>query len=138
AFESASTNLDTADTSSTTSIYVRDLQTNSTTLVSRATGTGASAGSAAINPAISADGRVVVFESGATNLDPGDTDTTTDVYVRDLQTNETTLASRAVGAAGAKGNGASSAPSISADGLSVAFHSAATNLAPDDTDTTTD
>ena len=54
--------------------------------------------------------------------------------MRDLQTNTTTLESRADGAAGAKGNGASLNPELSADGRFVAFASTASNLHPEDPD----
>jgi Tol biopolymer transport system component len=90
------------------------------------------------SPAISADGRYVAFESSATNLDPKDEDLLWDVYTVDLQTRETDLASEASRKKswygwdtyfeGDKGNGSSRAPAISADGRSVAFESAATNL----------
>jgi hypothetical protein len=60
------------------------------------------------------------------------------VFVRDLQSNITTLASRAAGAAGAKGNSHSFEPAISAGGHFVVFWSFASNLHPDDADTTLD
>jgi hypothetical protein len=44
---------------------------------------------------ISADGRVVSFDTGASNLVPDDSDGLDDAYVRDLQTGTTTLVSRA-------------------------------------------
>lgn len=140
AWTTYSNNLDPADTDgSVTDVYVRDLQTDTTTLVDRATGSGgAKANTGSRNPEVSSDGRYVAFDSLATNLSVDDTDTTQDIYVRDLQANTTTLVSRAAGATGAKGNGASSAPSISADGRYVSFSSQATNLSPDDTNTTTD
>src|SRR3990172_2224779 len=40
-------------------------------------------------PSISADGRYVAFSSDATNLVPGDTNTATDVFVRDRQSGTT-------------------------------------------------
>lgn len=140
AWTTYSNNLDPADTDGdVTDVYVRDLVTNTTTLVDRATGTpGAKANTGSRNPEPSADGRYVAFDSLATNLSPDDPDTTQDIYVRDLQANTTTLVSRATGASGAKGNGASTQPSISDDGRYVAFNSAATNLSPDDADSTND
>ena len=109
---------------------MRDLQASTTTLVSRATGAdGAKGNAAAPDVAISADGRFVAFSSEASNLHPDDGDDDPDVFVRDLQTNTTTLVSRATGAAGAKGDGDSFDPAISADGRFVAFESTPTNLA---------
>jgi Ca2+-binding RTX toxin-like protein len=58
--------------------------------------------------------------------------------VRDLQAHTTTLVSRAAGRAGAKGNDSSFEAAVSADGRFVAFTSFASNLHPDDGDTTQD
>jgi Tol biopolymer transport system component len=82
-------------------------------------------------PAISLDGRYVTFDSGLTNLVPGDTNGAYDVFVRDRQTGTTYLVSR--DSAGVEGNGYSDSPSISADGRYVAFQSSATNLVSGDT-----
>jgi Tol biopolymer transport system component len=139
AFESASTNLHPADIDGLADVFVRDLLTGAVTLASRASGAGgAKGGNGSNDPSISADGRHVVFSSFAANLHPDDTDANQDVYVRDLQAAATTLASRASGAAGAKGNDDSFGPRISADGQHVAFASGATNLHPDDGDGGTD
>ena len=135
AFRSEATNIVPEDTDTVRDIYVRDRQTGQVSLVSRASGpTGAKGARDSYNPRISANGRYVVFRSNATNLVPEDTDTLEDVYVRDLQTNQTTLVSRASTAAGAKGNAGSFNASISADGQRIAFRSEATNLSAEDTD----
>jgi uncharacterized repeat protein (TIGR01451 family) len=78
----------------------------------------------------------VAFFSFTSNLDPGDTDSFFDIYVKDLATGNITLAS--TDDAGIKGNNGSANPSLSADGTRVAFYSAATNLDPGDTDSTLD
>jgi Tol biopolymer transport system component len=128
------TNLDPADTNGVIDVYLRDLATNTTTLVSRATGSAAAVGDDFFDhPAISADGRFVAFVTPA-SLDAADAGQVMDVYVRDLMSNTTRLVSRAIGGEGASGNGASWNPTISADGLFVAFGSIASNLHPDDTD----
>src|SRR5262249_19496013 len=85
---------------------------------------------------ISADGRFVAFASFANNLVPGDTNGVSDVFVRDRLTATTTRVS--VDSGGAQGSGDSYGPSISADGLSVAFISDASNLIGWDTNGTTD
>ena len=109
----------TPDDDRTGGIYVRDLTTNTTTLVSRATGaSGAAANGYEGSATISADGNRVAFLSSATNLDPADTDPALSIYVRDLTTNTTYLASRANGAAGASGNKDAWQPSLSSDGRS--------------------
>jgi hypothetical protein len=52
-------------------VVVRDLVTHQNRLASRAPGAGAPANDSAGAPSLSADGAVVAFESGATNLLPG-------------------------------------------------------------------
>ncbi len=138
-FRSNANNLVPEDTDQLEDIYVRDLQTNETTLVSRAsTALGPKGNGGSFNPSISADGRRVAFRSEATNLNPEDTDPVPDIYVRDLQTSETILVSRASGATGAKGTGISEFPIISGDGTRVAFRSESPNLHPDDPDVVED
>jgi Tol biopolymer transport system component len=135
AFESFASNLHPDDPDTTDDVFVRDLQANTTTLVSRAAGAaGAKGNDSSLRPAVSADGRFVAFASRASNLHPDDGDDTRDVFVRDLEANTVTLVSRAAGATGAKGNGVSFAPAVSADGRFVAFDSRASNLHPDDGD----
>jgi len=80
---------------------------------------------------VSADGRYAVFESEATNLVPGDTNVSFDVFVRDRLLGTTERVS--VDSAGSQGNSPSFRPSISADARFVAFESYATNLVPGDT-----
>ena len=87
-------------------------------------------------PSVSADGRYVAFSSWADNLVPNDANGESDVFVRDLQTGTTRLAS--VASDGTQANGASFTPSISADGDVVAFRSDATNLVANDTEGQTD
>lgn len=80
------------------------------------------------HPAISADGRYVVFDSDATTLVPGDSNDTTDVFVRDRLTGTTARVS--VTPAGQQVAGTSNRPSISGDGQRITFWSAAP-LLPD-------
>ena len=144
AFASNATDLGTTPPSGTTQIWLRNAQKGTTTLISRATKTtdsplGDPGLGSSTHPSISADGRYVVFASKSTNLSPDDLDNTSDVYVRDTAANTTTLVSRASNASGgAAGNGDSTEPVISPDGRYVAFTSAATNLAGNDTNGQTD
>jgi Tol biopolymer transport system component len=133
AFVSAASNLDPAAPGFEVRAYVRDLQTNTTRLVSRATGAEGAAAGAVLWASISAHGRYVAYESDTPNLTTDDPDGQVDIFVRDLQANTTTLISRASGAAGEKSNGSSfgAVPAISGDGRYVAFTSNATNLTPD-------
>ncbi len=101
----------------------------STTRVS-VNSTGAQGNGHSAYPSISADGRFVAFASGASNLVPGDTGYW-DVFVHDRQTGTTTRVS--VSSTGTQSNDNSGDPSISADGLYVAFTSSAQNLIPGDT-----
>ncbi|MEG4072144.1 calcium-binding protein [Microcoleus sp. Pol14C2] len=135
AFLSNSTNLVPGDTNDNDDIFVRDLSTNTTTRVS-VDSAGNQANRYSFPPSISADGRFVAFSSDASNIVPGDTNNTGDIFVRDLLTNTTTRVS--VDSAGNPGNSNSFSPSISADGRFVAFLSDATNLVPGDTNNQTD
>ena len=133
AFESRASNLSDAAQPGVTSIYLRDTQTGTTTLVSRATGAdGAGADGDSANPAISPAGRFIAFESSADDLSPDDDNAVRNVFVRDTLANTTTLVSRA--ADGAAANGDSGHPSVSANGTAIAFESVADNLSADDND----
>ena len=135
-FYSTSTNLVTPPTSGTRDVYVRDMATGMTTLVS-SSGAGGQGDDASDNPYISPDGRFVAFASLATNLVPGDTNGAKDVFVRDLFA--ATTARVSVDSFGMQSiGGTSEQPSISADGRFVAFISAATNLVAGDTNGTAD
>jgi len=112
----------------TIDIFVRDLQAETTTLVSVGVN-GQPAGG--FWPVISADGRHVAFQSARANLVPNDANGTVDVFVRDLDAGVTYLAS--INAAGTgSGNGASRSPALSADGRFVAFQSDASDLVAGD------
>lgn len=132
AFESVADNLSAEDDDAVQNVFVRDVVAGTTTLVSRATGAaGAGADVGGFAPDISADGRLVVFHSGATNLSAEDGDPFEDVFLRDLDAQTTTLVSRAAGG-GAGGDGYGIRAAISDDGRHVAFISGADNLSPDD------
>ena len=97
--------------------------------------TGAGPDGASRSPSISADGRLVVFASDATNLVAGDNNGVADIFLRDTCIGApagcspaTTLVS--IASDGSSANAASGSPSISADGRFVAFSSGATNLLP--------
>jgi Tol biopolymer transport system component len=129
AFGSWATNLVPNDTNGWQDGFVHDRWTRTTRRVSVATG-GAQADGFNGTPRLSADGRYVAFESFASNLVPGDTNDTSDVFVRDRRTGTTERVS--VGRDGAQGDLGSSTPAISPGGRYVAFTSTATNLVPGD------
>jgi Tol biopolymer transport system component len=100
--------------------------------VSVASGGTQARGGDSTQASISDNGRYVAFVSQATNLVPGDTNHTYDIFVFDRKTRRTTRVS--VASTGAQADGYSVWPSISADGRYVAFSSSAKNLAPDNDD----
>ncbi|MEG4069888.1 calcium-binding protein [Microcoleus sp. Pol11C2] len=130
AFSSLASNIVLGDTNNSFDIFVRDTLTNTTTRVS-VDSAGNQADRNSGSPSISADGRFVAFNSDASNIVPGDTNNTYDIFVRDRLTNTTTRVS--VDSAGNQGNSNSTTPSISADGRFVAFSSVASNIVPGDT-----
>jgi Tol biopolymer transport system component/plastocyanin len=176
AFTTAAANLGAGDLEGRTQVFVRDLRTHTTTLVSRASGArGAIADEYSADPAISRDGRWVAFSSAGSNLAGRPQRDATRIYLRDLRTARTTvvsgargfaikpsisadgrviaytsivrnrsrvlyraarghgperLASRSSGAAGAAATGSSTDAALSADGRRLAFTSSATNLSP--------
>jgi Tol biopolymer transport system component len=107
-------------------IFVRDRQTGTTALLSVAPD-GAPVDGESSSPAISGDGRSVAFESYASNLVPGDTNDTWDVFMWDRQTGKTEVIS--VSSSGAPANDWSGFPAISGAGRFVAF-AAASSLLP--------
>lgn len=126
-FTSTATNLAPNSTNGVQQVYLRDVQSGTTNLVS-ADSTGIPADAGALSPSMSADGKVVAFVSSAGNLPPITAAGITGIYLRDLQLGQTERAD--VTAAGLPANASSSEPSISADGRFVAFASNATNLVP--------
>jgi len=140
AFSSNASNLVPGDTNHAPDVFVRDRAKGTTQRIS-VSSRARQGNRESEQSAISADGRYVAFESGSSNLVPGDTNATTDVFVRDRKSGRTTRVS--VNSRGRQGTGdrthnGSNGPSISADGRYVAFHSGASNLVPSDTNRTMD
>jgi hypothetical protein len=148
AFGSAATNLVAGDTNGTADLFVVDRDPDGdgvfdegTSLpvqrVSVAGGGGDNPDGASGAPALSHDGRYVVFVSESTNLVAGDTNGVADVFRYDRSTGRTERVSVANGA-GAQANGSSAAPAIDADAGTVAFVSHASNLVGNDTNGVSD
>ena len=132
AFDSDATNLVPGDTNGTWDVFVKDLQTG--TIVRASTDAfGNQSNDFSGANSISSDGRFAAFMSIASNLVAGDTNSTWDIFVKDLSTGAITRAS--TDGFGNQSNqfGTSEFPSLSADGRYVAFASAANNLVPGDT-----
>ena len=132
AFLSTATNLDPGDTDPAQDCYVKNLGTGDIVLAS-STKTGVKGNGNVTRCTVSKDGRKAAFVTASTNLDPADSDTLPDVYVKDLGTGDVSLASMTVD--GLKGtSGAIQEISMSGKGQWVAFDSTAKDLDPGDTD----
>ena len=116
AFASRATSLVAVDANAFQDVFVHDRETGETALISLGHDGAPSDGDSGW-PDISADGRYVVFESSAINLDPGDTDTQNDVFLHDRQSPRTMVISTMLGDTSIGGV----TPSISADGRFTAF-----------------
>ena len=124
-FDSDSETLLPDDTSYHTDVFAHDRQTGITKRVS-VSSSGEQGRDRSENPAISANGRFVVFTSLAENLVSDDFDFKEDVFVHDLQTGTTERV-------GFDTTGDGLTAVISADGRYVAYESNSINLVPDDT-----
>jgi Tol biopolymer transport system component len=134
-FESTSGDLVSGDTNNASDVFLRDLVSGTTTLISVSTNSR-SGNAASRTPVMSADGRYVAFVSSATDLAAEDINGMPDVYVRDTLSGTTTLVS-----VGAKSSApppappsqygiGSESPRITPDGSYVAFYSSAIDLVP--------
>jgi Tol biopolymer transport system component len=150
AFASDASNLVPNDTNDRRDVFLHDLVANRTLRVSL-TASGAQAngqsvgpgvrGGLVFGPAINFDGTRIAFDSVATNLVAGDTNTCEpffpdpgqcpDVFVRDLRARTTIRVS--VASDGSQGNDATTDPAMDGSGRTVAFFSAASNLVAADT-----
>jgi Tol biopolymer transport system component len=141
AFQSSATNLVQHDTNRLGDVFIRDRRTGKTTRVSVDSrgrqGGGDRTNNGSNAPAISLNGRYVVFHSADSNLVRGDTNRVFDIFVHDRRTHRTMRVS--ISTAGAQANAESlGAASISSDGRYVAFTSLASNLVAGDVNEITD
>ncbi|HMJ00502.1 MAG TPA: PASTA domain-containing protein [Gaiellaceae bacterium] len=135
AFDSDADNLAFGDVNDAFDVFVKDRQTDVLTQAS-VDDSGTQVSGDSIRPAVSADGRIVAFYSDASNLVPGDTNGSTDVFVHDRRSGATKRVSVAAG--GVEANGDSVRPAISGDGRLVVFDSDASNLVAGDSNHFTD
>jgi Tol biopolymer transport system component len=111
-------------------VFLRDRSNATTTLVSvNLAGTGGGNGDS-LPAGLSTNGRYALIESAASDLFADDTNSASDVFVRDLVAGTNTLVS--VSTNGGVGNGASRSAVMTPDGRYVAFVSAANNLVAGD------
>ena len=129
AYYSYATNLVPGDTGFHADVFVYDSVAN-TTVRASVDSSGVQGNGDSDQPDISGDGRLVVFNSLASNLVPGDTNGG-DIFVHDNVSGTTSLVD--VDSSGTQANGPSLLPHISRDGRFVVFESLASNLVAGDT-----
>ena len=129
-YRSRASNLVAGDTNGSGDVFVWDRVSGVTQRVSVASD-GTQANSDSGDPSISPDGRWITYTSGASNLVPGDTNGSRDVFVWDRVSGVTQRVS--VASDGTQANGYSYGPSISADGRWVTYESHVSNLVAGDT-----
>jgi Tol biopolymer transport system component len=127
-FESDATDLVTGDTNGVKDVFVRDVVAGTTTLISVNTN-GSVGNGASWQSAMTPDGRYIAFSSAARDLGDSDTNGIADIFVRDLQTGITVLASPGA-VTGSIVPCSSDSPQITPDGRYVAFLSSAVQLVP--------
>lgn len=130
-FTSMSTNLTGSTIPRQRHVYIRDRQTGTTTMVTRAAN-GALANQASFAPEISDDGRYVVYYSLVSNLVAGTSGSKTQILLFDKSTSTTRLISRPTARVSVEGNDTSYSATISGDGRYIAFTSYASNLVAGD------
>ncbi len=132
AYYSAASNLVAGDTNDGWDVFLFDRVGRTTQRVSMGTGEVQSdQGSWSFSPAISADGRWIIYTSDAANLVAGDTNDAWDVFLFDTIGRTTERVS--VGTGGVQSDGPSTSGYISADGRWITYRSAASNLVDGDT-----
>jgi Tol biopolymer transport system component len=112
-------------------VFERDLATSTTTWVSQSL--SGQPDDDSYYSSVSANGRMVAFESRAGNLVSGDTNDAVDVFVRDMQAGVTSRISLATGGAQTAGDTGFRPVSISASGERVAFTFYEAGLVPNET-----
>ena len=131
-FASTAPDLVIDDNNMTMDVFMRDMLTGITEIVSLKTD-GSQGDGGSSNSAASDDGRFILFQSTA-QLINGEPNLFQDIYLRDRQTGTTTLIS--IGES--RANLSSLLPSLSADGRTAVFQSFAFNLVANDTNNVSD
>jgi Tol biopolymer transport system component len=130
AFESYSEELISNDANEVLDVFVHDRRTGKTRRVS-VRSNGSEAGKDSSTPAISANGRFVVFYSYAEDLVNNDDNLQPDIFLHNRDTGKTRRVNVRSNGDEALGGG-SFDPAVSAKGVWIAFSSSATNLVPND------
>ncbi len=146
-FDSSSTGLTPFDMNNFQDVFVHDIQTGITSMISgRQANDGQGGNERSGNSSISRSGRYVAFESRASNLILNDRNNQQDIFVRDRDPDGNNVLDEgnaitfrvSVTTSGEASNGLSADAHISLNGQFVTFASAATNLVPDDTNNQVD
>jgi Tol biopolymer transport system component len=116
-FRSSAEDIVPGDSNKQPDVFLRDLSTGATTIVSRSRNGEADGPSR--RPFIAGDGHFVAYSSAATNVVSGDTNGVSDIFVLELRTGAITRES--VSEDGGQMAGASAWPSLSRNGRVVAF-----------------
>jgi Tol biopolymer transport system component len=133
AFYSDATNLVAGDTNGFEDTFLYDRKTGEMRRVS-VTADGTEGSNHSYEPAMSANGKVLVFYSSASNLSPDDANGgNNDIFRVDLKTGALTLLSRNADGTGGDDGSYFVAPALSPNGHYLAFGSSATNLEAGDT-----
>jgi Tol biopolymer transport system component len=114
------------DVDNTEDVFLRDIQMGTTSLVSAMYNGSPQPNKPTAQPSISKDGRYVAFTGWSDQIVPGDTNSATDVFLRDMQLGTTKRIS--INSKGQQGNFDSQHPDISSDGKYIVFSSFANNL----------
>jgi WD40 repeat protein len=127
-FSSSADTLVPTDGNGQTDVFIRDLRNHTTKRISVTSSEQEALHGDSVDPAISANGRFVVFSSTADNLVPNDLNGFHDVFIRDRKTGVTKRVS--VNSAEEESHGGGGEASVSADGRYVLFGAISDNLAP--------
>ncbi len=137
-FSSSATSLVLNDNNAKADVFRHDLQTGTTIRITLDPTGGASNGgvTGTNQPALSSDGRFVIYTSDADNLVAGDTNGVRDIFVYDHQSGSTERVS--VSSAGVQGDQSATQATITPDGRYVSFISASSTLVSGKTTTIPD
>lgn len=125
--------LDPLDLDQLWDVYVRDIGDTPTTFLASVDSSGTVKGNrSSYYPVISDDGTRVAYASDSSNLDPRDSDTLSDIYVRELDVTPRTVLASGIAFAIENDFGSSKSLSISGDGTKIAFASDGSNIVSND------
>ena len=135
-FDSDAENLVQNDDNAQTDVFIHVRRTKKTRRVSVTSNGGQASGGSSSHALLSRTGRIVVYESHAVDLVPGDGNAEEDIFVYDRRTKKTRLITRAPN--GDDADGGSEDVGISSDARFITYESHAENLVGNDDNTAGD